>query len=586
MVEEFKTLSLLDILPESIRGDPQIEAAASALDAELQAVTEDIKENLLISRIDELPEKVLDLLAWQWHVDFYRPLGMDIDTKRRLIRESIAWHRIKGTPAAVEKVLAAAFVESWVEEWYEYGGSPGYFRVTISDVITDPEEQANILAAINSAKNERSWLEALRYLLVLKDELSASDLLALLEETGFIERYPWQGRYANGAYLAGGTAGEAFCNGTYTANGEIRANGAAPGAVNPPQVWPYIANGEYQADGSITAKCWAYTGLIYADSMGMEVFDDLVNLFLSDNYRINIWADGRFMADGSFTAGYDNAMAEAFTETTAMSISDTETASEAAGAVLATKEAEEVGLAKLFYADGAFRPGKPITADGSQYAGGYMMADAFAGLTSEPRKPKLANGQYKANGAEKPQAAVINARANSDEDLSSRIVMTTEATAAETCSTSEADSTNVVTPLMDTVDTGTLADGQSLANGSLKAAGHMMNDSLSLSHNVGLADNIGTIYADGSSKADGSMMAMAAEDNFSITIGVGAVANGMYLANAAGARRADGAYKANGSTFAAQIYNARYMADGTIRANGEHITGFGGAVCDYKYLAA
>ena len=586
MVKEFKTLSLLEILPESIRGDPQIEAAASALDAELQAVTADIKENLLISRIDELPERVLDLLAWQWHVDFYRPLGMDIDTKRRLIRESIAWHRIKGTPAAVEKVLAAAFVESWVEEWYEYGGSPGYFRVTISDVITDPEEQANILAAINSAKNERSWLDALRYLLVLKDELTASDLLALLEETGFIERYPWVGRFANGAYLAGGEHGAAFCDGAYTANGTIRANGAAPGEQNPQQVWPNIANGEYQADGSICAKCWNHTGLIYANSVGMEVFVDLVNLFLSDLYRINIWADGRFKADGTFTAGWDNPIAEAFTDTTALAISDTDNVTETAGGTLSTHEAEEVGLVKMFYADGAFYPGKPITADGSHYAGGLMLADAFDGLTSEPRKPKLANGQYKANGAEKPTAVAINARANSDENISSRIVLTTEEVAAETCSTTERNSTNVVTPHMDTVDTGTLADGQAVANGSHKASGHMMEDSLSLAHAVGLADNNGTIYADGTSRADGSMMAFAMEDAIFITVGMGLVANGRYLANAAGARRADGAYRANGSTFPAQIYNARFNADGTIKADGKHITGWGGAVCDYKYIAA
>ena len=586
MVKEFKTLNLLDILPESIRGDPKIQAAAGALDAELQAVTEDIKENLLISRIDELPEKVLDLLAWQWHVDFYRPLGMDIDTKRRLIRESIAWHRIKGTPAAVEKVLAAAFVESWVEEWYEYGGSPGYFRVTISDVITDPEQQADILAAINSAKNERSWLEALRYLLVLKDELTASDLLALLEETGFIERYPWQGRFANGAYLAGGEHGEAFCDGTYQANGTIRANGAAQGEQNPPQVWPNIANGEYQANGSICAKCWNHTGLIYANSVGMEVFVDMVNLFLSDLYKINIWADGRFRADGTFTAGYDNPMAEAFTDTTSMVISDTESATEKAGGTLAAHEAEEVGLVKLFYADGAFYPGKPITADGSRYAGGIMLADAFDGLTSEPRKPKLANGQYKANGAEKPRAVTINARANSDENLSSRIVLTTEEAAAETCSTAERNSTNVVTPHMDTVDTGTMADGHALADGSRMAAGHMMDDALTLAYEPCLADNVGDIYADGTAKADGTMMAMAADDNFAITVGMGLTANGMCLANAAGARRADGEQRADGGTFAAQIYNARFKADGSIKADGAHFTGFGGAVCDYKYLAA
>ena len=182
MVKEFKSLSLLEILPESIRGDPQMQAAAQAFDKELQAVTEDTKENLLISRIDELPESVLDLLAWQWHVDFYQPLGLDIETKRRLIRESIAWHRIKGTPAAVEKVLAAAFANAHVEEWYEYGGEPGYFRVTIEDVTTDPEKQKNIRAAIYSAKNERSWLDVLLYMLVLEDKLPEEALQHLIHD--------------------------------------------------------------------------------------------------------------------------------------------------------------------------------------------------------------------------------------------------------------------------------------------------------------------------------------------------------------------------------------------------------------------
>lgn len=183
MVKKFKRLSLLEILPESIRGDPQLQAAAQAFDKELQAVTHDIRENLLISRIDELPESVLDLLAWQWHVDFYQPLDMSIAAKRRLIRESIAWHKIKGTPAAVEKVLSAAFANAHVEEWYEYGGEPGYFRVTIEDVTTDPEKQANIRAAIYSAKNERSWLDVLLYMLVLEDDvLSEEDLHRFLHE--------------------------------------------------------------------------------------------------------------------------------------------------------------------------------------------------------------------------------------------------------------------------------------------------------------------------------------------------------------------------------------------------------------------
>ena len=101
MIKDLQSLSLMDILPDSILADKKVAAAAQALDAELQAVTQAAVETMHIPRIDILPEAVIDLLAWQWHVDFYEPLGMDIDTKRRLIKESIAWHRIKGTPAAI-----------------------------------------------------------------------------------------------------------------------------------------------------------------------------------------------------------------------------------------------------------------------------------------------------------------------------------------------------------------------------------------------------------------------------------------------------------------------------------------------------
>ena len=95
MIKELQSLSLLDILPANLLEDKKVAAAAQALDAELQAVTKATVETMHLPRLDVLPEAVVDLLAWQWHVDFYEPIGMDIETKRKLVKESIAWHRIK-----------------------------------------------------------------------------------------------------------------------------------------------------------------------------------------------------------------------------------------------------------------------------------------------------------------------------------------------------------------------------------------------------------------------------------------------------------------------------------------------------------
>lgn len=164
MLKDLKSVSLLDILPPNLLEDAQIYAAAKSLDNELQRVTIACREVLHLPRLDELPEAVLDLLAWQWHVDFYEPLGLDIATKRRLVQESIAWHRTKGTPAAVEKMIKATWGSASIEEWFEYGGLPGYFRVDIATEETIREEDIPIVAkAIETNKNVRSLLDTVNF---------------------------------------------------------------------------------------------------------------------------------------------------------------------------------------------------------------------------------------------------------------------------------------------------------------------------------------------------------------------------------------------------------------------------------------
>lgn len=171
MSKELQHTSLLDILPQNLLRDEQIKAAAQALDAELQKITEATKEALLLPRLDELPEAVIDLLAWQWNVDFYEP-SMSLETKRQLVRESIAWHRLKGTKAAVEKMVQAVFRGGVVTEWFEYGGKPYHFRI---DILSAPqitaENTARLLNVINASKNIRSWLDEITYRRDLQDSI-------------------------------------------------------------------------------------------------------------------------------------------------------------------------------------------------------------------------------------------------------------------------------------------------------------------------------------------------------------------------------------------------------------------------------
>ena len=80
---------------------------------------------LYYPRIDELPEAVIDLLAWQWHVDFYE-LARTLEMKRKAVKGSIRWHRKKGTVWAIRKALAMLDIESEIVEWWKIEGAAPY----------------------------------------------------------------------------------------------------------------------------------------------------------------------------------------------------------------------------------------------------------------------------------------------------------------------------------------------------------------------------------------------------------------------------------------------------------------------------
>ena len=161
MIKDMSTLSMVDILPDNLLADEKIYATAKALDKELQLVTADCKQVMHLSRLDELPEPVVDLLAWQWHVDFYEA-GMDLPTKRRMVKQSIAWHRRKGTPWAVEEVATAVFGEAIVAEWFDYNAPAYHFKINLLDAPGVSQDKLDtIVRLVKTAKNERSVLDGL-----------------------------------------------------------------------------------------------------------------------------------------------------------------------------------------------------------------------------------------------------------------------------------------------------------------------------------------------------------------------------------------------------------------------------------------
>lgn len=112
------------------------------------------------------PASLLPWLAWALSVDDWDPAWSDA-VKRSVIAESLELHRRKGTPWAVERALViAGSPNAKVEEWFEYGGDPYYFRVVvdIEGETVSGDTQARMLRSIALHKNVRSWLESLDYI--------------------------------------------------------------------------------------------------------------------------------------------------------------------------------------------------------------------------------------------------------------------------------------------------------------------------------------------------------------------------------------------------------------------------------------
>lgn len=155
----------IDIVPSSIRGDPQVIAACSAIDDELEAIYDcmgGVPGGILFwPFVEQEVEPLLDMLMWEMHVDVWQNIEGDpltTEKKQELINESIDWHRHKGTPWAVNEMLKVLFNQGRVTEWYQYGGRPYFFRIGFEGDVTGVQFD-RILEAVYAVKNVRSWLD-------------------------------------------------------------------------------------------------------------------------------------------------------------------------------------------------------------------------------------------------------------------------------------------------------------------------------------------------------------------------------------------------------------------------------------------
>lgn len=156
--------NMLFTLPEVLRQNEQMQGLAAGVAELLAQRPADIERLLIYPRIDNLPEELLDRLAYDFKVDWW-DAEYTLAEKRQTLQDSWQIHRHLGTKAAVERAISAIYPKTKVLEWFEYGGEPYHFKLLIAlDLAGDtPEKRQRVLERLNYYKNLRSHLEIIEY---------------------------------------------------------------------------------------------------------------------------------------------------------------------------------------------------------------------------------------------------------------------------------------------------------------------------------------------------------------------------------------------------------------------------------------
>lgn len=145
---ELKDAGLADLLPKAWRERPEVQALDYAMRKMLSMILRYSEQAQIYTAIEKAPDELLDILAVQFRAPRYRQ-DYDLETKRKLVRSSLPYYTTVGTKGAVENTLGEMYGKAAVQEWFEYGGTPGCFRLSVEETgRIDIEELLDILEKV------------------------------------------------------------------------------------------------------------------------------------------------------------------------------------------------------------------------------------------------------------------------------------------------------------------------------------------------------------------------------------------------------------------------------------------------------
>lgn len=145
--------NMMQQFPIALQKDPKTVALGQAIAKVMESRQDEIDSLRIYTRIDELPEWLLDILARDFAVDWY-DRSYTLEEKRKTIKDSFYVHRHRGTKAAVERAISAIYPNPKVLEWFEYGGDPYHFklRITVDFAAINEDKHQQVLQKSSATK--------------------------------------------------------------------------------------------------------------------------------------------------------------------------------------------------------------------------------------------------------------------------------------------------------------------------------------------------------------------------------------------------------------------------------------------------
>lgn len=174
-------LDFIRLLPQFMRDDAAVRGLAAGINAIIPSLSASVKTLSTWDHIDELSEAELDELAWELNILWYDP-SATIAVRRDLVKNSDKVWQYIGTKWAVENVITTYFGEGYIQEWFEYEGQPGRFRVYSANPSLTAEKLTEFLNILNKVKRASAKLDGIFITLTGMMNLSAG---VALHETTF-----------------------------------------------------------------------------------------------------------------------------------------------------------------------------------------------------------------------------------------------------------------------------------------------------------------------------------------------------------------------------------------------------------------